>query len=619
MRSLVISEFDKIASLMEDGRALDFLISKHEYGVGDIYTVKVENIMPAIDAVFVKLEDGRMGFLHANDVPGTGNLFDRVYPGQKLLVQIVKEPTGKKGPRVNLSISLPGRYFVLSNESGSIAISRKIAEGAERNRLKSIANLMKPEDIGIVIRTEASGRTQEELEEDFVNLWEKWKNAVDKHERNSEPGLIYKEQDFLYSTLRDFFNAGVDEIIVDSMQGKYRAEEFLKGWTGREVAVRHLEQEKVLSDSGVESELRNCLYNRVDLPSGGYIIIQTTEALTSIDINSGRFTSSTTLRETVRRTNMEAAVEIARQMRLRNIGGMIIVDFIDMSNRMDRITVMETLETALKSDKAKPQLGQLSDLCLAEITRKRSGQALSEIFGKTCSHCEGLGVNFYLRGTERKHSHQQQGGNQRYNNQRNDRRNDRRDRDDRGRRDDRGFEERGDRHDRGDRNEQRGPREDRGGRDDRGPRGDDRGGDRNDRRDRRDDRGGNRGGRDRNDRRDRGGNRHQQQHQHGDQNRAPQPADTNKDNDPQAALTGNFAKPVDNEPRFPAAVEAPTASENTETGGSAEDKDERNKHVRRLRNSKALQKLRDRQRRGPAPVKTGDTEPVKPGPEAAAE
>ncbi len=619
MRSLVISEFDKIASLMEDGRALDFLISKHEYGVGDIYTVKVENIMPAIDAVFVKLEDGRMGFLHANDVPGTGNLFDRVYPGQKLLVQIVKEPTGKKGPRVNLSISLPGRYFVLSNESGSIAISRKIAEGAERNRLKSIANLMKPEDIGIVIRTEASGRTQEELEEDFVNLWEKWKNAVDKHERNSEPGLIYKEQDFLYSTLRDFFNAGVDEIIVDSMQGKYRAEEFLKGWTGREVAVRHLEQEKVLSDSGVESELRNCLYNRVDLPSGGYIIIQTTEALTSIDINSGRFTSSTTLRETVRRTNMEAAVEIARQMRLRNIGGMIIVDFIDMSNRMDRITVMETLETALKSDKAKPQLGQLSDLCLAEITRKRSGQALSEIFGKTCSHCEGLGVNFYLRGTERKHSHQQQGGNQRYNNQRNDRRNDRRDRDDRGRRDDRGFEERGDRHDRGDRNEQRGPREDRGGRDDRGPRGDDRGGDRNDRRDRRDDRGGNRGGRDRNDRRDRGGNRHQQQHQHGDQNRAPQPADTNKDNDPQAALTGNFAKPVDNEPRFPAAIEAPTASENTETGGSAEDKDERNKHVRRLRNSKALQKLRDRQRRGPAPVKTGDTEPVKPGPEAAAE
>jgi ribonuclease E len=170
---------------MEDGRALDFLISKHEYGVGDIYTVKVENIMPAIDAVFVKLEDGRMGFLHANDVPGTGNLFDRVYPGQKLLVQIVKEPTGKKGPRVNLSISLPGRYFVLSNESGSIAISRKIAEGAERNRLKSIANLMKPEDVGLVIRTEASGRTQEELEEDFVNLWEKWKNAVDKHERNS--------------------------------------------------------------------------------------------------------------------------------------------------------------------------------------------------------------------------------------------------------------------------------------------------------------------------------------------------------------------------------------------------------------------------------------------------
>jgi len=614
MRSLVVSEFDKIAALLEDGRALDFLISKHEYGVGDLYTVKVENIMPAIDAVFVKLEDGRMGFLHANDVPGSGNLYDRVYPGQKLMVQIVKEPTGKKGPRVNLSISIPGRYFVLSNDNSGIAISRKIAEGAERNRLKSIANLMKPEDIGLVIRTEASGHSQEELEEDFVNLWERWKNAVDKHERNSDPGLIYKEQDFLYSTLRDFFNSGVDEIIVDSMQGKYRAEEFLKGWTGREVAVRHIDQERILSDSGVEAELRNCLYNRVDLPSGGYIIIQTTEALTSIDINSGRFTSSTTLRETVRRTNMEAAVEIARQMRLRNIGGMIIVDFIDMSNRMDRIAVMETMETALKTDKAKPQLGQLSDLCLAEITRKRSGQALSEIFGKPCSHCDGLGVNFYLRGTERKHVHQQQAGGQRYSNQRDNRNRrdrDRRDRDDRrdnrnrdDRRDDRGGddrrEERGERRDdrRDDRRDER--------RDDRGERGERRE-ERGDRSDRRDDRGDrNDRGRDRGrDRRDRGRDRHHNRGDREQQNRPPV--------DPQAALTTEFAAPAPS-PEPAAPIEANHDEASSEQGGG----DDRNKQVRRLRNSKTLQKLRDRQKRGGAPAKaeaSSTASPVEPAAE----
>ncbi len=588
MRSLVISEFDKIAALIEESKALDFLISKHEYGVGDVYTVKVENIMPAIDAVFVKLEDGRMGFLHANDVPGSGNLHDRVYPGQKLLVQIVKEPTGKKGPRVNLGISVPGRYFVLSNENGSIAISRKIAEGAERNRLRSIANLMKPEDIGIVIRTEASGRSQEELEEDFVNLWEKWKNIVDKHERNSEPGLIYKEQDFLYSTLRDFFNSSIDEIVVDSMQGKYRAEEFLKGWTGRTVTVRHLDQERILTDSGVESELRNCLYNRVDLPSGGYIIIQTTEALTSIDINSGRFTSSATLRETVRRTNMEAAVEIARQMRLRNIGGMIIVDFIDMSNRQDRITVMETMEAALKTDKAKPQLGQLSDLCLAEITRKRSGQALSEIFGKTCSHCEGLGVNFYLRGSERRHSHQQNNNsNQRYNNTNRGegRRDDNRRNEDRPRRDDRRNDERNNNRDNPRRDDNR--------------RGDNRGeGRRDDRR--------NNDRRDRYDRRDRGGDR-----RHSNLPRNPEEAQNSNPNE--ASQTEHPKSEDVIKEHIHIEQNKPITEDNprTESNPSNEDRqpEEARSSVRRLRNSKTLQKLRDRQRRNLGPsVEAGSSE-----------
>ena len=156
----------------------------------------------------------------------------------------------------------------------------------------------------------------------------------------------------------------------------------MKTWTGREIPVRFIDTDQILQKTEVEKELRSCLSKRVDLPSGGYIIIQTMEALTAIDINSGKFTASNTLRETVRRTNMEAAIEIARHIRLRNIGGMIIIDFIDMSEREDRIRVMETLESALRPDKAKPQVGPLSELCLVEITRKRSGQALSEVFGK---------------------------------------------------------------------------------------------------------------------------------------------------------------------------------------------------------------------------------------------
>jgi ribonuclease E len=405
MRQLVISEQDNVAALMEDGKAIDFYISKNEYSVGDVYSVLVENIMPSINAVFVKIADGQMGFLHANDIPGRGDLYNRISPGQRLLVQIVKEPTGNKGPRVNLAISIPGRYYVLTSETNSISISRRISENAERDRLRSITNLMKPEELGVVIRTEAAGRTQEELEEDFLNIWEKWKNIVDKYERTASYAPIHKDSDFLYSILRDAFNSTIDEVSVGGVQSKYRCEEYLKTWTGRSVNVNSFETSELLAKTDVLKELKNCLSNRVNLPSGGYIIIQGMEALTAVDINSGKFTSSSTLRETVRRTNMEAAIEIARQMRLRNIGGMIIVDFIDMSERSDRIAVMEVLEAAVKSDKAKPQIGQLSDLCLTEITRKRSGQALAEIFGTICQHCNGTGVTFNLRGAEDHSSH----------------------------------------------------------------------------------------------------------------------------------------------------------------------------------------------------------------------
>ncbi|MDA1021256.1 MAG: Rne/Rng family ribonuclease [Cyanobacteria bacterium] len=463
MRQLVISEQDNVAALMDNGKAIDFIIQKNDFSVGDVYAVTVENIMQSINAVFVKLQDGQMGFLHANDIPGRGLLYDRLSPGQRLLVQIVKEPTGNKGPRVNLAISIPGRYYVLTSENKSIAISRRISENTERDRLRSITNLMKPEELGVVIRTEAAGHSQEELEEDFLTIWEKWKNIVDKYDRLDGYGAIYKESDFLYTTLRDHYNTSVDEIVVGGMQAKYKCQEHLKGWTGREVNLTHYDADQVLIKTDVVKELRNCLSNRVNLPSGGYLVIQGMEALTAIDINSGKFTSSNTLRETVRRTNMEAAVEIARQMRLRNIGGMIIIDFIDMSERADRITVMEVLENALRPDKAKPQVGQLSDLCLVEITRKRSGQALAETFGNTCQHCSGTGVIFNLNTDDSQHNHgnrRPRNSNQRsYNNrpERNDRseRPERNDRSERPERNDRSEpSDRNDSSERSDRGEQ---------------------------------------------------------------------------------------------------------------------------------------------------------------------
>ena len=394
MKSLIVSEKDKIAAIMENDKAIEFFIHKGDLLLGDIYTAKVENIMPSIEAVFVNLGNNRMGFLHASDIPGHGSLHDRVQPSQKLLVQIVKEPTSNKGPRVNTAISLPGRFLVLTTENTNVSVSRKIVDYQERNRLKAMVSLLKPPGVGIVVRTEAEGKDEYDLEEDFKMLWDLWKEISDKHENHKYPGLVYRDQDFIYRVIRDAYTAEIDEVIVDSTQGQVRTQQVLKNWTGKDVEIEVHREGNILSARGVEREILNALQTKVELPSGGYLFVQTTEAMTVVDVNSGRFTSSRTLRETVLKTNLEAAHEIARQLKLRNIGGVIVVDFIDMDDRRDQITVLEAFENALMSDRSKPQIGQLSDLGLVELTRRRQGQSLQEIFGHVCQVCSGAGLSF---------------------------------------------------------------------------------------------------------------------------------------------------------------------------------------------------------------------------------
>lgn len=395
MKSLIISERDKIAAIMEDDKATEFFIHKGDLILGDIYTAKVENIMQSIDAVFVNLGNNRMGFLHASDIPGHGNLHDRVQPNQKLLVQIVKEPTSNKGPRVNTAISLPGRFLVLTTENTNVSVSRKILDYQERNRLKAMVSLLKPPGVGIVVRTEAEGKDEYDLEEDFKTLWDRWKEIADKHENHKYPGLVYRDLDFIYRVIRDAYTAEIDEVVLDSTQGQLKAQQILKNWTGKDVEIGVHKDGNILSSRGVEKEILTALQTKVELPSGGYLFIQTTEALTVVDVNSGRFTSSRTLRETVLKTNLEAAHEIGRQLKLRNIGGVIVVDFIDMDDRRDQMTVLEAFENALMHDRAKPQVGQFSDLGLVELTRRRQGQALQEVFGHQCNHC-GSGIIFEL-------------------------------------------------------------------------------------------------------------------------------------------------------------------------------------------------------------------------------
>lgn len=392
-KSLIISEADNIAALLENDRVVEFFVNRGELLLGDIYVAIVENILPGIDAAFVNLGKDKMGFLHANDIPGEGALKERLVPKQKLLVQITKEPTGHKGPRVSTAVSLPGRFLVLVPEERGISISRRISESKERARLKSVVTLMKPPGVGVIIRTEAKGQNEASLFEDFEALWDRWQTIVSEGEASIGPKLVYRDQDLLYRVIRDAYTTDVSEIVVDTNDGQKRAQEFMSGWAGRTTKVlSHTGDEPLLVSKNIDKDIETVLSDRADLPSGGHLNIQPTEALTVIDVNSGRFTSSRTQAETVRRTNLEAAQEIPRQLRLRNIGGMVIVDFIDMESRRDQQLVLEVFNRALEDDRAKPQVGQMSDLGLVELTRRRQGQSLRELFAVGCSHCSGTGV-----------------------------------------------------------------------------------------------------------------------------------------------------------------------------------------------------------------------------------
>lgn len=394
-KKIIIAERDNIAAIMDGKKVTEFFVSKGDVLLGDIYLATVENILPSIEAAFVDVGVDKMGFLHAQDVVGKGALKDKLSPKQKIVVQVTKEPTGHKGPRVTTEISLPGRFLVLIPNETGINVSRKIESVKEKARLKSIVNLLKPVGVGVIVRTEAQGQSEADIQEDLEILLEKWNNIVTSADSLTPPSLISRDQDLLYRVLREACTDDIAEIVVDTAFAMNRVQQLLQNWhMSRNIEVTLYKGiEPLLIATDVHKEIKAALQTKVNLPSGGYLYVQTTEALTVIDVNSGKFTSSATQDETILKTNREAIQEIARQLRLRNIGGMIIIDFIDMTSRLDKLAILEEFEIALEPDKAKPQIGQLSDLGLVELTRHRQGQSLAELFTKKCPHCQGTGYS----------------------------------------------------------------------------------------------------------------------------------------------------------------------------------------------------------------------------------
>ena len=406
-QQIVIAEQLRIAAVLTDDRVDELIVAQGRYQIGDVYLGTVENVLPGIDAAFVNIgESEKNGFIHVTDLgplrlkKGSAGITELLEPRQKVLVQVMKEPTGTKGPRLTGNLALPGRYLVLQPSGQGVNISKRISSEGERNRLRALGVLVKPPGAGLLIRTEADEVSEELLIDDLESLMRQWEAIQKAAETASPPVLLNRDEDFIHRILRDHIAPELSRVVVDDPAAVERVTGFLGEEATHFNVEAHGEPDELLEHFKVNAAIRDALKPRVDLPSGGYVIIEPTEALTVIDVNSGSFTRSANARETVLWTNCEAAVEIARQLKLRNIGGVIIIDFIDMDSRRDQLQLLEHFTTAIRDDSARPQIAQLTELGLVELTRKRQGQNIYELFGRACASCGGLGHVAVLPGKD---------------------------------------------------------------------------------------------------------------------------------------------------------------------------------------------------------------------------
>ena len=394
-------------ALIDNGKLVEMHVEREEQVAGSIYKCRVANVLPGMDAAFVDVGLDRNAFLYAGDVlpetdeelpkegkePERANIKDLLKVGQELLVQVVKAPRGTKGARVSTRISLPGRFLVLMPDAENIGISRKIDDKRERERLKKITEQIKPAGFGLIVRTEAEGSGERDLRNDLDFLLRMWEQIQDRAKTTPPPGLIHQDLSLTYRMIRDVFGADIRKMFVDSQTEYQKALETIDLISPklRSKIVLYREADPIFERFSIENEIDRLLKRKVWLKSGGHITIDQTEALTAIDVNTGKFIGSTSLSDTILKTNLEAGTEIARQLRLRDIGGIIIIDFIDMSSAKDRNHVVNTLDKALKKDRTRSKISQIGPLGLIEMTRKRTGETISEIVNQACPYCQGRG------------------------------------------------------------------------------------------------------------------------------------------------------------------------------------------------------------------------------------
>jgi ribonuclease G len=418
-REILISSTPQEArvAILEDDVLVEFLIERPDAGrmVGDIFMGEVQAVLPGIQAAFVEIGTEKAAFLHASDASsdededdnGNGNggggrrntppIQDVVKKGQKLLVQVTKEAISTKGPRVTTQISLPGRFLVHMPQSDHVGVSRKIDDREERSRLRKMAKDHLPENAGgLIIRTAGEELTPELFKRELKTLLDTWKQIQKKARSVKAPALVHREAGLTRGIIRDIFTNKVDSLTVDDKGVYEEIRSYLKGIDPDLMKRVHLYDRPLplFDEYGVEEAIRQAFQRRVDLPSGGYLIIEPTEALVSVDVNTGRYTGKKDPEKTILRTNLDAAREVARQLRLRDIGGIIVVDFIDMETKSNQDRVLQELRTYLNRDRARTRAFQVSELGLVEMTRQRVRPSLYYSLTEPCSHCEGAGRVF---------------------------------------------------------------------------------------------------------------------------------------------------------------------------------------------------------------------------------
>jgi ribonuclease G len=369
--------------------------------VGNIYCGKVSRVLPGMQAAFVDIGLDKAAFLHASDfsidssAAAIPDITDCVCQDQSLVVQVVKDPLGSKGARLTTELTLPSRFLVLMPDTPHVGISQRIEDDNERARLKSLVEPLAEEmGAGFIVRTAAEGVSRDALEADARYLKRLW-NKVKERKLYAKPGdLLYVELDLAARSIRDLLHDGVRKILVDSRENYARLHEFMRNLIPEEAhKLEYYPGERPLFDLyNIEDEIQNALNRKVDLKSGGHIVIDQTEAMTTIDVNTGAYVGHSNLEETIFRTNLEAATALARQLRLRNLGGIIIIDFIDMSDDNHKAQVLRTLEKALEKDHAKTHISEVSPLGLVQMTRKRTRESLEHVLCETCPVCHGRGT-----------------------------------------------------------------------------------------------------------------------------------------------------------------------------------------------------------------------------------